>query len=299
MKAFAFMRGNGRTFWSPQMLRAAIDIVDANKPITGNLDPITQEIFDAIAQLPEAQRNDLGLATITRKLHSFSNKSTANFLLHGRDALNFRYLPAGVLSEAEFQAWANKIKTERDNTRLKDMPDPPPEERGARLTRKAASLSGDVAQLQQQVAIQTQTSFVKDIAPAAFIKTEMEDIYKQICASVAERLDESGVPPEEPVLNLLLPRAPRWRELLTVMVGREGPDFNSGLEMIQHTQSKQRLTLENLMVSAVAAAFTTWALEPSSLGPLRDAAYEAWFSAVQGGKSYQHLTSLSMHCADL
>lgn len=285
-----FSDGHGRWIvWSPEMLRALITVVDARKPITGNVDPIAEEISRAIRQLPEPRRNDLPLPLIKSRLTLFSRPRVdgsghPDFLLHGSDAVNFHNLSKGILSEEEFKTWAEQFEANNQRKKLENMRSPIHLRRASASARRDKTANDGAEQLQRNLAAQVRTSFIKDIAPTALVRTEMEDIYKQICTSVADRLDESGVFPDEPVWNFLLPRTPTWRELLDVMIGPTGPDFDAGVEISRNLQAKQRLTLENFMVSAIAAAVTTWALRPNSLGNLRDIGYEAWLAEVRRGK---------------
>lgn len=275
--------------WSPEMLRAAIDVVEAKKPIRGTLDPIAEEVSQVIMKLPEDRRNNLSLSDIRNKLKWFTksmldNRSTAEFLLYGRDVLNFANLPPGILSDAEFKTWNEQI-TAKTQTK-KPGAEQSLREHANRLIPESKDkvLNGVVAQLQQNLAVEAQTSFIKDTAPTAFIRREMQDIYQDICHCVADRLDESGVSPNEPVQDLLLPRSPKWRELLEVMTGCEGPNFDPGLDTIRNMQATQRLPLDNFMVSTIGAAITAWALNPCPFGYLLGVGYQVLLTTVQGGK---------------
>lgn len=286
-----FPNGFGKMIvWSPEMLRAAIDVLDAQKPVNGSLDPIAEQILRAIEKLPEAVRNDMSVAQIKIRLTNLSKlmldgSSHGDFLRYGSDALNFHYLPKGILSEEEFKTWAEQFHSNSQGKKSVNLSSPPNLRKAPAPDYKDdtedETSKRHAVQLQKNLEDQAQISFINDIAPTALIRTEMEDIYKQICASVAERLDESGVFPDEPVWNLLLPRTKSWRELLDVMIGAEGPEFDAGLQITKNLQAKQRLTLENFMVSAIAAAVTTWALQPDSLGHLRGVAYEACLAEVR------------------
>lgn len=271
------------------MLRAAIDIVDANKPIRGTLDHIAEQVSQAITKLPEDRRNNLSLSDIKNKMKWFSksmldNRSTADFLLYGGDVLNFASLPEGVLSETELKTWKEQRAAKTQTKKPADEKSPREHRNRPVSDSKDKVLEGDVAQLQRNLDIEAQTSFIKDAAPAAVVRKEMNSIYQNICRCVADRLGESGVSPDEPVLDLLLPRSPKWRELLEVMTGCEGPNFDPGLETIRNMQATQRLPLDNFMVSTIGAATTAWALNPCPFGYLLGVGYQVLLTKVQTRK---------------
>ncbi|ETN38903.1 uncharacterized protein HMPREF1541_06945 [Cyphellophora europaea CBS 101466] len=271
-------KGGPGTIWSPEMLRKLVELIDSHKDPDRTIKDLTRiylEWLEMLKDIPEDKCNNLEVKQFKRKFEKWPMLSGTwhDFLKYGKDAqVNWAKLPPGTLPDEELKAWRAKRQGQNRKTRplsndagsLEDEASAVPPSKIRRLTLERANT--DLDQLRQTLQTWARNSVLSNIPPAQAVHDTMERLREQIKRTVNDCLDESGANPNQPIVDLQIPRSSSWQQLLEMLIGSDAPSFEPGLSRLAIMQSRRPLYLDTFLRAAIGAAVTKWTLQPRPQG---------------------------------